>query len=144
MTVEKVEQIRAFEGCVVPAVVYRADDTPCSRHAGVGKGVEGVGPGRPKRRSRHYPPHVGSWVEKHWAQKTDRLGNPDINVDNRVQWHIGFIEVIYCMRLPSLFSERGLLFSCSVTILVSWGLLGYLDCALLDCLSAWRSMYDTE
>ena len=45
------------------------------------------------------------------------------------------------MRLPSLFSERGLLFSCSVTILVSWGLLGYLDCALLDCLSAWRSMY---
>ena len=47
----------------MPAVVYRADDTPCSRHAGVGKGVEGVGPGRPKRRSRHYPPHVGSWVE---------------------------------------------------------------------------------
>ena len=48
------------------------------------------------------------------------------------------------MRLPSLFSERGLLFSCSVTILVSWGLLGYLDCALLDCLSAWRSMYDLK
>ena len=84
MTVEKVEQIRAFEGCVVPAVVYRADDTPCSRHAGVGKGVEGVGPGRPKRRSRHYPPHVGSWVEKHWAQKTGRLGGPDINVDKRI------------------------------------------------------------
>ena len=57
---------------------------PGMLHAGVGKGVEGVGPGRPKRRSRHYPPHVGSWVEKHWAQKTGRLGGPDINVDKRI------------------------------------------------------------
>ena len=56
--------------------------------------VEGVGPGRPKRRSRHDPKHVGSWVEKHWVQKTDRLGSPDINVDNRVKWHIVFIEIM--------------------------------------------------
>ena len=54
-------------------------------------GIKSTGPKRPKRRSRHYPPHVGSWVEKHWAQKTDRWDSPDIDVDNRTQWHIGFI-----------------------------------------------------
>ena len=54
-------------------------------------GSKSIGLKRPKKRSGHYPPHVGSWVEKHWAQKTDRWDSPDIDVDNRTQWHIGFI-----------------------------------------------------
>ena len=63
--------------------------------------IKSIGPKTPKRRSGHYPPHVGSWVEKHWAQKTDRWDSPDIDVDNRTHWHIGFIQRI--LHSPAFF-----------------------------------------
>ena len=84
MTVEKVEQIRAFEGCVVPAVVYRADDTPCSRHAGVGKRLRVLGQVGPKGGLDTTLRTLAVGSKSIGLKKTGRLGGPDINVDKRI------------------------------------------------------------